>query len=94
MWLVYILRSVHGRLYTGVTTDVARRLRQHNGYIAGGAKATRADRPWRIAYAEAVGTKSEALKREALIKKLSKKGKLALIADCRQAEDVVPELLN
>jgi putative endonuclease len=94
MWLVYILQDIKGRLYTGTTTDVARRLRQHNGYIKGGAKATRSGRPWKIVYAEAVGSKSAALKREAYIKKLSKEGKLGIVDECRQVEDLVPGALN
>lgn len=48
MWFVYVLLSRAGRTYVGVTTDVERRLRQHNGGLAGGARATRAGRPWRV----------------------------------------------
>lgn len=48
-WTVYVLvsRSVP-RTYVGITTDPRRRLAQHNGALPGGAKATRAGRPWRI----------------------------------------------
>lgn len=48
MWFVYVLVSRRGRTYVGITTDVARRLRQHNGELVGGARATRAHRPWAI----------------------------------------------
>ena len=47
-WYVYVLVSARGRTYVGVALDVERRLRQHNGVIAGGARATRAGRPWRV----------------------------------------------
>ncbi len=48
-WYTYLLVSeVNGRTYVGVTTDLERRLRQHNGELAGGARATRAHRPWRL----------------------------------------------
>ncbi len=48
-WTVYVLVSVRTeRTYVGVTNDVRRRLDQHNGQIPGGAKATRAGRPWRL----------------------------------------------
>ncbi len=48
-WALYLLISANGnRTYVGVTTDVERRLAQHNGEIAGGAKSTRAGRPWRV----------------------------------------------
>ena len=48
VWFVYVLVSRAGRTYVGVTTDVDRRLGQHNGIRRGGARATRAGRPWRI----------------------------------------------
>lgn len=47
-WYAYVLVSERGRTYVGTTTDVARRLRQHNGELAGGARTTRAGRPWII----------------------------------------------
>jgi predicted GIY-YIG superfamily endonuclease len=70
MWCCYILKSkVNGRRYIGVTNDVERRLRQHNGEIKGGAKSTRAGRPYEIYYI--VGgfeTYSDALKYEYKLK--------------------------
>jgi predicted GIY-YIG superfamily endonuclease len=49
-WFVYVLQSeTLPRTYVGVATDPARRLRQHNGELVGGARSTRAGRPWRIA---------------------------------------------
>ena len=49
-WFTYVLLSARtGRTYVGATTDVARRARQHNGELAGGARATRAHRPWQVA---------------------------------------------
>ncbi|MEE2887659.1 MAG: GIY-YIG nuclease family protein [Planctomycetota bacterium] len=47
-WFAYVLLSPRRSTYVGITTDVERRLRQHNGELPGGAKATRANRPWRI----------------------------------------------
>ena len=47
VWMLYLLVNATGRFYTGVTTDVGRRIRQHNGELTGGAKATRMGRPWR-----------------------------------------------
>ena len=49
-WFVYVLASARSaRTYVGITTDPVRRLAQHNGELPGGARATRAGRPWRIA---------------------------------------------
>ena len=49
-WQVYVLVSTGGdRTYVGITTDPERRLTEHNGRSPGGAKATRAGRPWRLA---------------------------------------------
>lgn len=48
-WYVYVLVSTRARrTYVGVALDVERRLRQHNGLLAGGARATRAGRPWTV----------------------------------------------
>jgi predicted GIY-YIG superfamily endonuclease len=48
-WWLYLLASLGGRSYVGITRDLSRRLAQHNGELRGGAKATRAGRPWQIA---------------------------------------------
>jgi predicted GIY-YIG superfamily endonuclease len=48
-WFAYVLVSTTlRRTYVGVTTDIERRFRQHNGELAGGARSTRAGRPWSI----------------------------------------------
>lgn len=46
-WYVYVLIS-RKRTYVGITTDCFRRLQQHNGNAPGGAKSTRAGRPWKL----------------------------------------------
>lgn len=48
-WWLYLLRSDSGRSYVGITTEIDRRLAQHNGELPGGAKSTRAGRPWSLA---------------------------------------------
>ena len=65
MWFVYTLRCCDGSLYTGVTTDLERRLREHNAG-AGGAY-TRSKRPVRLLFKETRRSRSTALKREAEI---------------------------
>ncbi|MEM1401713.1 MAG: GIY-YIG nuclease family protein [Pseudomonadota bacterium] len=73
-----MLRCADGTLYTGVTTALERRLRQHNGEIAGGAAYTRGRRPVRMIWSEPCEDRSTAQQREAAIKRLSKREKLRL----------------
>jgi putative endonuclease len=75
--MVYLLRCVDGSLYTGITNDLVRRLAAHR---AGKASAyTRSRRPLRLVYREAARDRSAALRREAAIKRLTRKAKLELI---------------
>ena len=73
----YILRCGDGSLYTGWTNDLEKRLAAHNA--GSGAKYTRARRPVELVYHEIFPTKTEAMRREAQIKRLSRAEKLALI---------------
>jgi predicted GIY-YIG superfamily endonuclease len=70
-WYVYVLLSADGRrTYVGVTTDLERRLSQHNGELPGGAKATRQGRPWSIgAHEGPLESRSEAQKIEYRLKR-------------------------
>ena len=74
---VYIARCSDGSLYTGMATDVDRRIGEHND--GKGAKYTRSRRPVEEVYREECASKSAALKREAAIKRLSRAEKLNLI---------------
>lgn len=80
-WYVYILRCADGSLYTGITTDLTRRIQQHNNGTA--SRYTRSRRPVKLAYQERKRGQSLALKREAAIKKLTRRQKLALIGSRR-----------
>ena len=78
MYYVYILECEDGSLYTGITTDLARRFEEH---VHGkGARFTRAKKPVRIVYSEEQEDRSSASKREAALKKLPRSAKLALLA--------------
>jgi putative endonuclease len=77
-WQVYMLECADGSLYTGVATDVARRLRQHNGELVGGARYTSGRRPVRLVWSEACADRTTAQIREAEIKKLEREEKLKL----------------
>ena len=76
-WYVYMLRCGDGSLYTGSTTDVERRLREHQGGT--GARYTRSRPPVTLAYAEEAPDRSAAQRREAAINKLPRAQKLKLI---------------
>jgi putative endonuclease len=76
-WYVYVLRCADDTLYTGVTTDVARRVTEHNESTKG-ARYTRARRPVSLIHTESFETRSAACAREAAIKKLSREEKLSL----------------
>lgn len=73
-YVVYCLVSDNGRrTYVGCTNNMPRRLRQHNGELSGGARATRGGRPWRILFVSVVPLdKSGALSRERIVKNKSR----------------------
>lgn len=75
---VYILQCGDDSLYTGITTDVERRLKEHQMGI--GAKYTRGRGPLRVVYREACADKSTALRREYAIKQLTRKEKELLVS--------------
>ena len=77
-WYVYIVECSDGSLYTGITTDVDRRLLEHN-YSFKAAKYTRSRRPVRMIWTKEVANRSEASKEEYRIKRLKRKQKLELI---------------
>ena len=79
-WFVYILRTRDGRLYTGVSTDVDQRFKQHcKGPAKGGARFFSFSPPEKIIYRERCADRSEALRREAALKRLGRREKLAVI---------------
>lgn len=77
-WVVYILRCSDESLYTGITTDITRRLNEHN-FSSLGAKYTRARRPVRVVYEAAFCNRSLATQEEVKIKRLVKHKKESLI---------------
>ena len=78
-WLIYILECGDGSLYCGITNNLEKRLKQHKGEIKGGAKYTRSHWPCKLVYEEKSASRSEALQREVIIKKMSKVEKQTLI---------------
>lgn len=78
-WVVYIVETERGALYTGITTSLERRLAEHGGSRGRGARFFRLGRPARLVYAEPAADRGGALRREAAIKRLDRRAKLALI---------------
>ena len=78
-WVVYLLRCSDNTIYTGITTDLARRVRQHNGELSGGARYTAARRPVDVVWCSEYLSRSDAQSREALIRRLDRMGKESLI---------------
>lgn len=78
-WYVYIVRCADNSLYTGVTTNLVRRVREHNMGNKG-SKYVRTRRPVRVVYKKRFTTRSKASQREAAIKILSKQQKEGLIS--------------
>lgn len=76
-YFTYMVRCADDTLYTGFTTDLEQRIATHNA--GKGAKYTKPRLPVELVYYEEWATKSEAMKREAAIKKLSREEKLSLI---------------
>lgn len=77
VWYVYLLQCSDGTFYTGVTTDLTRRVEEHNGSTIG-AKYTRARRPVHLVYSEEASSRSSACVREAQIRSLPRSKKLEL----------------
>ncbi|GLX82824.1 GIY-YIG nuclease family protein [Thalassotalea eurytherma] len=78
-WYVYFVRCADNSLYGGITTDLKRRVAEHNNDNKKGAKYTRTRRPVTLVYSEQCLDKSSAAKREYQIKHLSKKAKELLV---------------
>ncbi len=76
-WTVYIVRCRDNCLYTGITKDLARRIKEHSS--GRGCRFTKYRTPVKLVYHQKVATRSLALKRESVIKSLPRKKKLELI---------------
>lgn len=78
-WHVYLIRTVDDRLYAGVTTDVARRYREHVAQGGRAAKYLLAHRPAELAFSQEIGERSPALRVEYRLRRLSRRCKERII---------------
>ena len=78
-WFLYIVECSDGSYYTGITTNIERRLLEHNCNNKKGAKYTRSRRPVNLIYSEEYKDRSAASKKECMIKKKTKKEKIKFI---------------
>jgi len=85
-WYVYLLHCADGTYYTGITTNLKRRLHEHNNDNKKAAKYTRVRRPLKMVYFELCESRSEAGVREYEIRKLPRQEKIALSVNCADRE--------
>ncbi|MEO3990332.1 GIY-YIG nuclease family protein [Pseudocitrobacter cyperus] len=92
LWFLYLIRTADDKLYTGITTDVARRFAQHQS--GKGAKALRGKGELTLAFSGEVGERSLALRLEYRIKQLTKRQKEHLVAGDGSFEALLKGLRN
>jgi putative endonuclease len=85
MWFVYILKCADKTFYTGITTDVKRRVKEHNSSFLG-AKYTRGRRPVKLVLARRKNNKSLAAREECRIKSMTKLEKISYICTYPQGQ--------
>ena len=88
-WYIYLVRTRYGSLYTGVATDVARRLAEHEQANGRGAKYLRSKGPLELAYQMKIGDRALALKVERCVKNLSKEQKERIVTTTPAGEDLL-----
>jgi len=88
-WYVYLIRLANGHLYTGITTDPRRRLKEHCGDRSKGAKSLKGKGPLTLVWQQPVADKSMALRIEYQIKRLAKADKERIVAQHLAAADIV-----
>jgi len=91
-WYLYLVRCRDGSLYTGITTDVARRFAEHQKNNGAGAKYLRAREPLVLVFQKKLGSRSLALGVESKVKKLSKDRKEELVKANKHIDDIIEQV--
>jgi len=92
-WHLYLIRCSDGSLYTGITTDVARRFAEHQENNGAGAKYLRGRGPLILVFQKKLGSRSLALGVESEVKKLSKARKEKLIRTGKHVEMIIKQVV-
>ncbi|WP_252178573.1 GIY-YIG nuclease family protein [Endozoicomonas sp. 4G] len=92
-WFVYIILASNNSLYTGITTNVERRWKEHSGEKKGGARFFNGKKPSALMYVEGDHNRSTAGKREAAIKKMTRTQKEALLQEKQNSAANYAEVL-
>lgn len=82
-WFVYIVRCADDTLYTGITTDLKRRIDEHNNDNTKGARYTKPRRPVKLVFQETFDSRASASQREYEIKQLNRIQKISMIKDLK-----------
>ena len=91
-WYLYLIRCRDGSLYTGISTNVARRFAQHREEGAAGAKYLKGRGPLTLVFKKKLGSNSLALKVERRVKKLSKARKEALVTSNTRIDEIIKQI--
>ena len=91
-WYLYLVRCHDGSVYTGISTDVARRFAQHQGEGFAGSKYLKGRVPLTLVFQKNLGSKSLALKVERKVKKLSKARKEELVKDNTRIDEIIKQI--
>jgi len=90
-WYIYVIRCYDGSLYTGITTDVARRFAEHQQDKGAGAKFLRGRRPLKLVFQKDLGSRSLAQRVESKVKRLSKAKKEELVSGTALLDEIIAE---
>ena len=93
-WYLYLIRCRDGKLYTGITTNVARRFAEHQGNVNTGAKYLRGRGPLVLVFQKKLGSRSLAQGVESKVKKLSKARKEELISANTHVDEIIKQVIR
>ena len=91
-WSLYIIKTRLDTLYTGVTTDVERRFKEHSGANKRGARYLKGKGPLELMWHQAIGSQSMALMLEYRVKQLNKRQKLQIISGQLSVSSLIAEV--